>query len=407
MTVRHFFRRPETLRRFREGPLGPYVDAYAELLHAENYTRWTARQQIRSVAQFSHWLKDRGIRFEDVRREHFEDYPRSRLRWVRPALERFMRLAFPRNHCAEQPKPRVDGTIESVTEDFARFLLQERGLASGTCRYYVRFAEGFLRQQSGTGPLDLTRLSAAQIAGFVQAEAVCLSKGRVGLITAALRSFLRFAYYRGHLPRDLAGCVPPVAHWAQASLPKYLSPHQVQRVLSHCDRLTARGKRDYAILLLLARLGLRAGEVAALRLEDIDWHTGVLTVQSKGGHLRQYPLLRDIGAAVADYLQDGRPKSGERVLFLRAVAPVKALHGQAAISSIVKAVLKRAGVQTPRQGAHVFRHTLATTLLRQGASLTEVGTVLGHQSPTTTALYAKVDMDSLRSIAPTWPGGER
>jgi integrase len=226
-------------------------------------------------------------------------------------------------------------------------------------------------------------------------------------MTTALRSFLRFARYRGDLHNDLAACVPVAANWSQSTIPRALPPAQTERVLAACDRRTAVGRRDYAILLLLARLGLRGGEVTTLTLEDLDWQGGLITVRGKGGRDSQLPLPRDVGEALAAYLRKGRPRTTRRWVFLRARAPVRGFRGTSAICCVVRHALARAGVDSSRKGAHQLRHGLACQMLRKGASLAEIGEVLRHQSPQTTALYAKVDFTSLATLALPWPGGER
>jgi len=192
-----------------------------------------------------------------------------------------------------------------------------------------------------------------------------------------------------------------------ASIPRSISPDHAKRVLAHCNRQTAAGRRDYAILLLLARLGLRAGEIAALTLEDIDWEAGILSVRGKGGRQCQLPLPIEVGEAIAAYLQQGRPRSTSRCLFLYARAPVRSFKDQRTVGLIVKHAFDRAGIDSPRKGAHQFRHALASQMLRQGASLSEIGELLRHRSPETTWIYAKVDLGALRPLALPWPGGVR
>jgi integrase len=199
--------------------------------------------------------------------------------------------------------------------------------------------------------------------------------------------------------------VPTVPNWSKATLPKFLPPGAVQRVLTGCDRRTSIGRRDYAILLLLSRLGLRGGEVVALNLEDIDWECGQITIHGKGGRSAEMPLPADVGEAIAAYLRYDRRRSCSRRVFIRAMAPLTGFASSVAICFIVKKALERAGVQSPRKGAHLFRHTLACDLLRQGCSLDEIGEVLRHKSPETTAIYAKVDVTALHSLALPWPGG--
>jgi integrase/recombinase XerD len=205
----------------------------------------------------------------------------------------------------------------------------------------------------------------------------------------------------------LAAAVPTVANWSMTSIPRAIPADAVHRLLASINRRTATGCRDYAILLSLARLGLRAGEVARLELEDIDWNAGSLTVPGKGGQRSVLPLPADVGSAIAMYLRHARPACSCRQVFLRTKAPIRGLHSSVAITSLVQHNLARAGIQAPTRGAHQFRHALATKMLRHGASLTEIGEVLRHHSPETTKIYTKVDLDSLRALALPWPGGVR
>jgi site-specific recombinase XerD len=228
-------------------------------------------------------------------------------------------------------------------------------------------------------------------------------------VVDAMRSFLRYAQYRGETTPELVAAVPAVATWTTTPpLPRAISPEHAQRAIDSCDRRTPLGRRDRAVLLLLARLGLRAHEIIALQLEDCDWDAGCLRVLSKGGRERLLPMPDDVGEAMAAYLQRGRPTSQDRHLFLRSMAPIRGFkRGSDAIGSIVRYALQRAKVDAPHTGSHQFRHALAVRMLKRGASLTEIGEVLGHRSPQTTSIYARVDIGSLRSLAPPWPGGVR
>ena len=238
-------------------------------------------------------------------------------------------------------------------------------------------------------------------------RAATIQSKRAQLMTTALRSFLRFARYRGDIEKDLAACIPAVANWKQSTLPRALPPDQVEQVLNSVARKNGHCRRDYAILLILARLGLRAGEIRALTLEDLNWQEGLITVRAKARRFSQLPLPRDVGAAIADYLRHGRSTASSRCVFLRAKAPVEGFQGQSGVGSMVKHALERAGIDSPRKGAHQFRHALACQMLKQGASLSEIGELLRHRSPQTTAIYAKVDLDSLATLALSWPGGAR
>ena len=230
---------------------------------------------------------------------------------------------------------------------------------------------------------------------------------RAKLLTSALRSFLRYVRYRGAGTRDLAAAVPTVANWSMPAIPRAIGADHVRQLLASFDQRMAMGRRDYAIVLLLARLGLRSGEVAQLELDDLDWEAGQLSVRGKRGHRTVLPLPVDVGAAIAAYLRHGRPPSTSRRVFLRSKAPIRGFLSQCAVGSIVRHALHRAGIQAPTTGAHQFRHGLATEMLRRGASLTEIGEILRHRHLQTTTIYAKVDLTALRTLALPWPGGVR
>jgi site-specific recombinase XerD len=251
----------------------------------------------------------------------------------------------------------------------------------------------------------LSCLRALDVVRFVQRQAPRLHQKRAKLMTCALRSFLQYARYRGEIGLDLAAAVPVVPNWSMPSIPRAISPDQVRQLLASIDQRTAVGRRDYAILLLLARLGLRSSEVVGLELDDIDWNHSTLTVRGKGGLRHELPLSPEVGQAIATYLSDDRPASTSRRVFLRAKAPIRGFRNASGVGSIVRHALQRAGIKAPTSGTHQFRHGLATDLLRQGASLSEIGDVLGHRHPQTTMIYTKVDLEALRTLALPWPGG--
>jgi site-specific recombinase XerD len=308
---------------------------------------------------------------------------------------------------AEKISPRRLTPVERCAQEFEQYLREQRLLASATIVNYVPFIGGFLKKRFGRGPVKLWKLRARDVVRYVQRQAPRLHLKRAKLLTTALRSFLRYGCYRGEIRADLVTAVPCVANWSMPLIPRAIAPDQVRRVLRHIDRATTVGRRDYAILLLLARLGLRAGEIVFLELEDIDWKAGCLSVRGKGGRRTQLPLPRDVGDALVAYLRDGRPHTQSRRVFLRANAPVRGFLGPSTVSTVVRHALLRAGVDAPTAGAHQFRHGLASEMLRHGASLREIGDLLGHRSPETTKIYAKVDLEALRTLAQPWPGGAR
>jgi site-specific recombinase XerD len=297
--------------------------------------------------------------------------------------------------------------IDRIVDAYEVYLREERALATATIVNYVPFVHDFLKHRFGTGAVKFSCLSADDVVRFVRHRAPTLLRKRAKLMTSALRSFLNYARYCGEVDVDLAAAVPIVPNWSMTSIPRAIAPDQIRQLLASIDRRTGTGRRDYAILLLLARLGLRSGEVASLTLDDIDWEAGQLTAHGKSGRRNELPLPAEVGKAIAAYLKNGRPHSTNRFVFLRARAPVRGFQGASGIGSIVRHSLQRSGVDTLTMGAHQFRHGLATEMLRRGASLGEIGDVLGHRRPQTTTIYAKVDIQALRRLALPWPEGTR
>jgi integrase/recombinase XerD len=396
----------------QDSPLGSYIDPYATEMRRDGYPQQTIELHIRLIADFSQWLAKRRVTANEVSAELFQPYLRVRARRRCPtgsefrALRRLLDLLV-REGVVPEVAPPAATPADLLAREFHFYLRQERALAPPTQYYYLTFVSKFLRERFGAGPVDLSCLCARDVTGFVQRRAAKIQSRRVQLMTTSLRSFLRFARYRGDIDKDLAACVPAVANWKLSTIPRALPAHQVELVLDSIDRKTGMGRRDYAILLVLARLGLRAGEIQALTLEDLDWKEGLIRVRGKGGRYAQLPLPADVGEAIADYLRNGRPNASSRCAFLRMRAPIDGFKGQCGIGSIVKHALARAGVDAPRKGAHQFRHGLASQMLQRGASLSEIGELLRHRSPQTTAIYAKVDLASLSTLALPWPGGAK
>src|SRR6202047_4824681 len=409
--MQQFFKDPRTIELLHQGPLSDHLNSYAALLSQCSYSQASAQRQLLLVSRFSQWLQRNGIELRKVNEDVLQRFLRLRPHKTRirggdvAALNRLLtllrqrRVVPPKSHSARL-RPR-----QKVTAEFGRYLLEERRLSQATWVNYLPFVERFLTERFENAKVNLSGLRAADITGFVQRHARQLSPKRAKLLVTALRSFFRHLQHRGKISTDLAACVPGVPNWSFSALPKFLPAGAVQRVLKHCDRHTLVGKRNYAILLLLARLGLRAGEVVSLKLEDLDWGAGQITVCGKGGGSTPLPLPADVGRALATYLRENRPRCSGRRVFIRDRAPLTGFTSSPAISTLVMRALKKAGVNSAHKGAHVFRHTLATDLLRQGCSLDEIGELLRHRSPNTTAIYAKVDLVALRSLALPWLGG--
>ena len=269
----------------------------------------------------------------------------------------------------------------------------------------MSFARKFLVERFSEGSFLLKEIKASDISDFVLRHGRDMSVGTAQIMTTAFRSFFRYLFQKGELQANLAACVPTVADRRLSTVPKYVTPEEVERVLKACNCNTAIGRRDYAMLLLLARLGLRAGEIVALQLEDINWRAGEILIRGKGMLHDRMPLPADVGEALASYLRQDRPACPTRRVFVCTRAPRRSFVRSCTVSTIVRRALVRAGLDPPAKGAHLFRHSLATSLLRSGATIEEIGEVLRHRDPSTTEIYAKVDFDGLRSLAHPWPIG--
>jgi integrase/recombinase XerD len=403
------------LSRVPEGPLVAYLAPFADSLSQQGYTQHYVHRQVMLAACFSLWLKKSRVPLHSVTSAHVGQYLRCRNRRRRPrrgdlaALGHFIEFLRREGVLASESMSASPPTpSEQCVLTYEQYLREERALAEVTIVNYVPFVTRFLEDCFGFKPFKLSRLRARHVVGFVQQEASQLSPKRAKLLTSALRSFFQYLRYSGKTTLDLAAAVPTVANWSMPSIPRGIASEQVRRLLSGIDRSTGKGRRDYAIMLLLARLGLRSGEVALLELDDIDWQAGCLSVHGKVGRRTQLPLPTDVGEAIVAYLRHGRPPCAtNRRVFLRAKAPIRGFLSQCAVGSVVRHAILRAGIEAPTTGCHQFRHALATHMLRQGASLAEIGGLLGHRNPQTTKIYTKVDLDTLRTLALPWPGGAR
>ena len=307
--------------------------------------------------------------------------------------------------CISKPRAHVERTsVGRLTNDFEQYLRSERGLSRSTLLDYTKIAGRFLKDRFGKKSVQAKALQPRDIHRFIIHHLKTGSRGQAKRAVSALRSFLRFLRQRGKITIDLAATVPGVADWRFSHLPRSIPQWQVERLLTSCDRKTPIGRRDYAILLLLARLGLRAGEVVKMTLDDLDWRHGEVLVHGKDQREAQLPLPKDVGAALVSYLRYARPECSTRQVFIRTKAPRRSLNA-ASIGNVVHRALRRAGLNPGLKGSHLLRHSLATNLQRRGATLTEIGQLLRHTNLTTTQIYAKVDIGALRAIALPWPRG--
>jgi site-specific recombinase XerD len=413
--LKKLFKQQGSIERLQSNPLASHLDSFAKSLADDAYAVSTMRSKLLWIVQLGWWLKEEKVavaRLDERIIDRFLNELRRRGKLRRgqgPTTLRF--LVHLRNQgIIPCPEPVCDKSpLAELEHQYEHYLRMERGLTTATVVNYRPIIHHFLRHRFGDGPLHLEALKSSDISAYVLAHAHSQSVKRAQLMVTALRSFFRFLLLCAKVQVDLAACVPTVANWRLSSVPKYLAEEEIQRLLEACDRRTSTGRRDYAVLLLLARLGLRAGEVVVLEIDDIDWRAGEMLVRGKGLIHDRLPLLTEPGEALATYLRTDRPGSLTRRVFVRMKAPHTGFAGPSTVSTIVRRALERAGLHPPTQGAHLLRHTLATTMLQQGASMDEIAEVLRHRSPNTTEIYAKVDLSGLRSLAQPWPnlGGAR
>ncbi|MGH3692790.1 MAG: tyrosine-type recombinase/integrase [Pseudonocardiaceae bacterium] len=391
------------------GPLAPFVEGFVARLELWGYARGSRAGHLRLMADLSGWLGGRGLDGSALNAETVDGFVVDRraaghrdarsARSLRPLLEHLRAVGAVAPLVVRQ---RVLGSVEAMLSDYAFYLAQERGLSVLTVGRNVDLVRPFLAARVCGDVLGLDSLSAVEVSAFMLACTERASPATVQRMGTALRSLLRFLHLRGVIGASLVGAVPTAANWKLAGLPKYLTPEQVGMLLASCNRVTAVGRRDLAIMTLLARLGLRAGEVAGLRLEDIDWRRGEITVVGKGDRRERLPLPADVGEALVSYLNGFRPAATTgREVFLGTRAPHRALT-RGAVTQLVARASRRCGLGTIY--AHRLRHTAATTMLHAGASLEEIGQVLRHRHALSTAGYAKVDHERLRALARPWPG---
>ncbi|MQA82217.1 MAG: tyrosine-type recombinase/integrase [Streptosporangiales bacterium] len=383
-----------------------FVQAYRLELRRRGYTPRSAVNLLRQVARFSGWLEDRELGAERLDRDRVDEFlafqragGRHRSQWSRPGL--WCLLEVPGALLRGEQAPALSPT-ETLLCSFERYLLVERGLASGTVRGYVDHARKFF---DGLPPgTALGEVAAADVTAALRRVAEAVSVAAAQNFRAGLRALLRFCFTEGIIAVDLSGAALAVTGRRRVCLPRGIEPAQAHLLLSSCDRRTALGRRDYAMLVVLLRLGLRAGEVARLRLDDLDWRAGDLVVRGKGARLDRLPMPVEVGEAIAVYLRRGRPRSDRREVFLRARAPFEPI-ATGTVGSTVRRACRRAGI--PEVGPHRLRHTLACEMVRAEVPLVEIGQVLRHKNLQSTGIYARVDLDTLRRLAAPWPGGAR
>ena len=410
--IEHYFPNPVLLKRLHAGPLGAHIDAFAQELSDRGYAVWTAKYAMRLLAALGTWLVQQDLAISDLDEPTLEVFLLCRYREFRQhrddrsVLARFLAYLREKGVLAPAVEHPANDDESRIREAFRRHLVSQRNLAPSTVQTYLDTVGRFLDWRFGAQLLELGALRAQDVTGFMLEQARRYSAGHTQLIASGLRGFLRFLFQSGRIAADLAQYVPAPSRRQLSGLPKFMPAADVERLLQSIDQDCPQGRRDYAIVVLLARLGLRAKEVAALRLEDVDWEAGELVIRSKGGRIERLPLPWDVGEALSRYLSDARPPCSTRQVFICLRAPRRGFRNGSAVGTIVCRALARADLHPPHRGAHLLRHSLATRLLRNGASLVEIGELLRHRNLDTTRIYAKVDERALSRLAPPWPGGE-
>lgn len=396
-------------RQLRQCPVGRHVEGLADWLRSAGYKRRPGQLVLRGAAHLGHWTAARGIPIDRITEGVLDSFARhlptcacphpfqGRDRYHRDGAQRL--VTHLRRVGVLPPTNAEPETVPPLVTRFSQWMRQHRGVTESTLANYVPLVKEFLAARGD----DAAAYDAAGVRAFILARASRYGRSRAKSTVNAVRMFLRFLAVCGHCSADLVAAVPRIAEWKLSSLPRYISAHDIERLCAACDPATATGSRDRAVILLLARLGLRAGDVRDLRLEDIDWSQGRLRVMGKGRCETWLPLPQDAGDAVLHYLTCGRPASDDDHVFLRVYAPIGPLPSSGPISKLVRRALQRADIDAPSMGAHVLRHSAATDLLRQGVSLDVIGAVLRHRCIESTAHYAKVDVALLRLVAPPWP----
>ncbi|MBK7665805.1 MAG: tyrosine-type recombinase/integrase [Sterolibacteriaceae bacterium] len=406
-----YFEAPERIRAIRAGPAGESIEAFAERLYFDGYARITARRHISAAEHLVHWARRRGLSvadLNDLRLKQFDEhlghcrcgrYAAARrgevLNGARLFLRHLQGVGVPTVRTI-QPTP----VEPELLRAFSRWMREHRGTSDLVLYNYSLPLRALLTEVGE----DLRKLDAGCLRQFVLAQS---QQGQwvARRCRSALRMFLRFLIAEGLCRGTLLGAIPVVANWRLASLPRYLPAADVERLVGSCDRSTPIGRRDRAILLLIARLGLRAGDIVQMRLDDIDWKSAWLYVSGKSRQQTRLPLTQEVGDAIAAYIQSGRPTVPADALFLRSRAPFRALGSHCAVSVIVGTAFQRTEINRPCRGAaHLLRHSVASSMLRHGASLQEISVLLRHRSVETTQIYAKVDVAGLRQVAQPWPG---
>jgi integrase/recombinase XerD len=403
-----------TLQRLLENE----IESFLQHLRTVRYADETLQRKQTIAREFAIWAQQHLIAADNLNGDSVAKFvarlpqrAKTRVALERATVRLFLEHLYTRGPLKRPLVTQAESASDTYLQQYEDYLRRDRGLTINSVHVYVPFIRDFLSTQAiQTGCLSEDVLDPLKIRSFLVAQTKDRSGEYTRLLATSLRSFFRFLFFTGETTRDLSSSVPMVRKYRMSAPPSFLSPEQTESILAATDRSTSSGRRDYAVLLLLARLGLRAGEVVSLKLDDIQWRAGEIVIWGKGRMVDHLPLVSDVGEALAAYVRDDRGVSSSRQVFLRIWAPRVGLTGPAAVGHIVRLALARAGIRRSGRGAaHLFRHGLATKMIRHGASLTEIAEVLRHRSQNTTAIYSHVSLEALRMVAQPWPamGGAR
>lgn len=392
------------------GSLSPYLDEIAQVLFDRGHSRRKVRNKFITLGQLSRWMKRHKMRsnqLNDAAIQKFIRVEARRVVWPLSDLGAIATLKLLMRMLREKgiipsPQKAKPSPSELLLDEFADHLSTERGMSAGAIYCYKRYAGFFIDDRFGDRKMEWGAVDSDDVYQFMLRRSRQFTQGTNKLIVTCLRSFFRFLRFSGDVDFDLSRAVPSVPHWRAANLPYYLKPDELRKLLHSIDRSTSIGKRDYAILLLLARLGLRACEVAGLSIEDLDWSNAEIITHGKGTRRKRLPISGEVGDALASYFRVRRRNTKTRKVFLRNFPPYEGIT-KGLVGMIVRTDLERAGLKPYKRGSHLLRHTAATEMLRKGASLTEIGMILGHRSVESTAIYAKVDFETLFTLVRPWP----
>jgi len=397
------------LKHLHDGPLKPFLDCFETLLSERGYTRTVIKEKLRIVTDFREWIYQQHFELNELSDRLIDEFigHQERKGTIRRGCLATLRLLLHHSGHTDvtSDSRKTDCSVHNTEKGFAQYLLQERGLSPVTLKRYIPMVHQFLDDRFNGGALRIDKLNPGDVTAFLFRYVQSVKRKTAKLMVTALRAFFRYLRLRGEIDVDVAEFIPSIADWRLSDLPKSLETHEVEHLLSNCDRSSKVGQRDYTILLVLARLGLRAGEIAKMTLDDINWDAGELIIQGKGPRKDRIPLPWDVGQTLVTYLQHVRPVCSTRRVFIRTRAPYQGFSSSVAVCNVVERALLRAKLQPLCKGAHLLRHSLATNMLRQGASLSEIGEILRHTSIATTEIYAKVDIVALRTLAQPWPEG--